>query len=143
MRTTGPKLPPIAAGADLVAAINDRLRRIEGMNGAATTGAAPAARPAPTEVVTRVADVQITDQTLTADTTISAPSTSAAGLWVARIGQDLTGGWKVTWGAGIAGGPQIDSTVNSAPLTMCVLIFAAVAGEWLLCATPILGVPIS
>jgi hypothetical protein len=83
-----------------------------------------------------------TIHTLTADATIDSPGPPADGsFWILRIEQDATGGWGVTWGADVLGGPTIDATVNSAPLTMCVLMFAGIGGKWSLFGT--LGVPIT
>jgi hypothetical protein len=95
------------------------------------------------DAMSKSGHVVVTNQTLTADTTISSPGTPTDGAtWKARIDQDDPGGHAVTWGAGIANGPQIDSTVNADKLTMSIITFSGIAGYWTCSTLPVFGRPI-
>lgn len=84
-----------------------------------------------------------TSQTLTAATTVASPGTPVNGaLWIARYDQDSVGGWAITWPVDIPLAPQVLATVNSAPLTMCIITFVGIGGKWYACADPILAAPI-
>jgi uncharacterized membrane protein YgcG len=90
---------------------------------------------------TTTATAYLTDTTLVADATISQPASPVDGnAWMVIVRQNATGGWSVTWGTGIHLAPTIDSTINSRPLTMCVITFVASSGKWYVAGTPILGV---
>ncbi len=84
-----------------------------------------------------------TDQTLTADATIASPGTPTDGqLWIAKVRQDSTGGWTVTWGAPVivSGAAVIAPGQNSDPSTMCIVTFAGIGGNWYMISS-VLGVP--
>ena len=86
----------------------------------------------------------VTEQTLTANATVSSPGTPGDGdRWTAFLKQDATGGRAVTWGANVLGGPAITATVNSDPSTMCVVQFVGKGGKWYVCSLPVLGEPIA
>jgi hypothetical protein len=68
-----------------------------------------------------VAGTQIIDQTLTAPTTIAAPTTGARDL-VVILRQDATGGRTITWGAGFSGtSASIDTTASTISVFLFVL----------------------
>jgi hypothetical protein len=75
--------------------------------------------------------VLTTNQTLTAATTISSPGTPSDGwIWKARIKQDGTGGWAVTWGTGVLFGPLVDAATNSAANSTSIISFVGFGGNW-------------
>lgn len=127
-------------GPDLVAAINDRLRRL-GVPGSAAPQATPSASVSMgTTVGSSSGATYATFVTLTGPTTITSPAAPTDGqIWVVRLDQDATGGRVVTWGSGVMDGPEIDATVNSEPSTTCRMTFVGWGGKWYCGGDSILG----
>ncbi len=72
-----------------------------------------------------------THTVLTADATITSPATAVdKAIWIARIDQDATGGWTVSWGADIYGAPEINAD-TTAPDTMSTITFYGQSGKWI------------
>jgi hypothetical protein len=83
-----------------------------------------------------IAGTQVIDQTLTAATTIAAPTTGATEL-VVILRQDATGGWTITWGAGFsAASPSIDTTASTISVFRFVL---SSAGLYVMVGQPTTG----
>ena len=128
---------PIGSGLSgdaLVAAINDRLRRLDGAPAGTTT------------IVRRggggggsssggVAALSI-DRTVTGPLTLAAPSLVAGNVLIVRLQQDGTGGHAVTWGTGFAFGPKVATGANLVTLAM---FFGASSGKWECCAPAVIG----
>jgi hypothetical protein len=85
---------------------------------------------------TYVAGTQIIDQTLTAPTTIAAPTTGARDL-VVILRQDATGGRTITWGANFsATSASIDTTASTISVFLFVL---SGAGLYVMVGQPTTG----
>ena len=77
-----------------------------------------------------------TSQVLTADATIFQAAPQDGQIWIARVDQDATGGWVVTWGSNVSGGPVVDVT----PSTMSIQTFFGSGGKWIPAGAPVLGI---
>ena len=142
-------IPSGTQGADLVTAINDRIRRINlAIGAAATSTPAPAATVVPGGGggggSTSGGSLAPIEETLTADYAVSMPTATPGATQTVKLIQDGTGGHSVTWPSNVKLAPVINAAstpaLTAAHIVSCLAQFTLCAdGNWWLSNTPILG----